>query len=205
MVEQVTVKTSNSRVEVKLTDWRFLLRQVKKIDPAIRTSFVENARSLAREVESPVKKAIPNRFVIRGMQPKVVPGRMTWGGPIEAKTTEIRIDTRIRKKGKSIASVWVMSPAVAMADMAKSTSTKSETKSYRYSRSATGFRTHKLNGQGRAMIQKLNSARGALSNAPSRYVWPAALRSLNNVVGRANNLVNEVSARVNSETQRNVK
>jgi hypothetical protein len=43
-----------------------------------------------------------------------------------------------------------------------------ETREYPYSRSKTGTRTHRNNGQGRAMVKALNKRGKA-----SRFAWPA--------------------------------
>lgn len=205
MAEQIKVKTSDTRVEVFITDWRFLIRETKKIEPAVMANFKANALEIGRPVENAIKKAIPNRRPIRGMEPKVIPGRLAWGAVVPVKTTELRVDTRIRKKGKSIVSVWVMSPAVAMADLAKNPTSKARTKEYRYSRSKTGLRSHKINGQGKAMADALSQASGVLSRNPSRYTWPGAISALNTVNAKMLALVNQTASRINAEILRNAK
>lgn len=205
MAQQVRVKSSDTRVEVFITDWRFLMREANKIDPMVQATFKANAREIGRPVESAVKKAIPNRRPISGMTPKVIPGRMAWGAGWPAKATELRVDTRIRKKGRSIVSVWVMSPAVAMADMAKNATSKARTKEYPYSRSPSGYRSHKLNGQGAAMIEKISASSGVKSRGPSRYTWPGAVGAMNVVNMKMLELVNNTANRLNAEILRNAK
>ena len=95
MAEKLNVKTGD-RVEIAITDWRFLIRATRKIDPALVETFKKNAKRIGRPVEKAVQSGIPNRFPISGMQPKVIPGRMTWGTAIPAKATELQVDTRMR-------------------------------------------------------------------------------------------------------------
>jgi hypothetical protein len=205
MAQLINVKTSDTRVEVKLTDWRYLIRETKRIDPRVLASFRDNARDLGRPVEAAVQKAIPNRRPLSGMQPKVIPGRLAWGAVVPAKQTEIKVDTRIRKKGRSIVSVWVMSPAVAMVDMARKQGSKGITSEYDYSRSPTGKRRHRINGQGKAMIKGVSASNGVRSRNASRYAWPSAIASLNIVNAKMLALVNRTANQINAEIMRNIK
>jgi hypothetical protein len=201
VAEQIKVKASD-RVEIQITDWRFLIRETRKIDPALIEKFKKNAKRIGRPVEKAVQSGIPNRRPIRGMQPKVVPGRMTWGTVMPAKSTELKVDTRMRKKGKSIVSVWVNSPATAMADIAQKNGDRSGklTREYDYSRSPTGKRRHRINGQGSGMVVALNKYK---SHAPSRMVWPSAEKALPAVNAEMYVLLQQTATKINAEIQRN--
>jgi hypothetical protein len=203
MAEKLNVKTGD-RVEIAITDWRFLIRATRKIDPALVEKFRKNAKRIGRPVEKAVQSGIPNRFPITGMQPKTIPGRMTWGTVIPAKATELQVDTRMRKKGRSIVSVWVNSPATAMADVANQLGKRDGrlTREYDYSRSPTGKRRHRVNGQGSGMVVALNKA-GLKRKEPSRIVWPSAEKALPAVNAQMYNLIRETSNRINAETARN--
>lgn len=203
MAEQIKVK-SGDRIEIAITDWRFLIRSTRKIDPALIETFKKNAKRIGRPVERAVQAGISNRFPIRGMEPKVIPGRVTWGTKVAAKTTELRVDTRMRKKGRSIVSVWAMSPAVAIADVANQLGKRDGklTKSYKYSRSATGERQHRVNGQGSGLVVALNKAKLKKSD-PSRIVWPSAEKALPAVNVEMNLLIDNTASRLNAEIARN--
>lgn len=203
VAEQIRVSASD-RVEVLITDWRFLIRETRKIDPALIAKFKKNAKEIGRPVEAAVQRGIPNRFPITGMEQKVIPGRMTWGAVIPAKTTELKVDTRLRKKGKSIVSVWVQSPAVAMSDMAKKVGKRDGrlTREYPYSKSPTGFRRHRVNGQGSGMVVALEKAKMKKSS-PSRMVWPSAEKALPQVNTKMYSLIDQVAKNLNAEIQRN--
>lgn len=201
-----TIKVNaGDRVEVQLTDWRFLIRETRKIEPAMIEKFQKNARRIARPVEQRIQQGITNKYAITGMQPKVIPGRMTWGGKIAPKTTMIKVDTRLRKKGKSIASVWVMSPAVAVFDVARRYGKYdgTDTKRYPYSRSKTGYRTHKRNGQGRHMVDAMDRSPARKSVTRSRIVWPSGLAAVPQANIEMLGLMNNVADRINSEIKRN--
>jgi hypothetical protein len=202
-----TIKVNaGDRVEVQLTDWRYLVRETRKIEPALIDNFKANATRIARPVDKAIRDGIPNRIGIKGMQPRVIPGRLTWGnGEIEPKKTEIRADTRLRKKGKSIASVWVMSPAVAIFDTAHKSGRHDgkQTKEYDYSRSPTGKRTHLRNGQGSHMVDAINRSPARKAVTRSRLVYPLALKALPQANSEISALMEKTAQRINSEIQRN--
>lgn len=207
MAEIINVN-NGSRVEIQITDWRYLIRETRKIDPTLIKQFKMNALAIAKPIDKAIRYRIPYRSPISGMKPKVVPGRMTWGNYGPSNRTEIRVDTRIRKQGKSIVSVWVMSPATVMADMAAKVGDRSGklTREYEYSRSATGTRRHRINGQGSAMVQALNKSHNFRKRQKaSRMVWPAAEKALPSVNERVNQLINKMASTLNAEILRNAK
>lgn len=203
MAEQIKVNAGD-RVEIQITDWRFLIRETRKIDPALIEKFKKNAKRIGRPVEKAVQAGIPNRFPITGMQPKTIPGRMTWGAVVPAKKTDLKVDTRMRKKGKSIVSVWVQSPAVAMSDMAKNVGKRDGrlTREYDYSRSPTGKRRHRVNGQGSGMVVALEKAKMKKSS-PSRMVYPSAEKALPAVNTEMYTLIKQTASQINAEIKRN--
>lgn len=203
MAQKLNVKAGD-RIEIQITDWRFLVRETRKIDPNLIEKFKKNAKKIGRPVERAIKGGIPNRAPIRGMQPKVVPGRMTWGAVVKPKETELKVDTRMRKKGRSIVSVWVQSPAVAMADMAKNLGNRDGrlTNYYEYSGAPEGYRQHRVNGQGSGMVKALNKSK-LRSSKPSRMVYPSAEKAVPTVNAEMNVLIEQVATRLNAEIRRN--
>ena len=207
MAEQIKVQVNDrNRVAIAVTDWRFLIRATRKIDPALIDKFKANAASIARPVQTAVKNRIPKRFPITGMEPKVVPGRMTWGTKVAANDVTIQVDTRMRKKGTSIVSVWVNSPATIMADMADKLGDRSGklTRVYKYSRHPAGERQHRINGQGSGMIVALNkSPNFRKRQRASRMIWPTAEKALPKVNERMHKLIAQTSTKINAEIARN--
>lgn len=207
-MEKLIKVNTGDRVEVLLTDWRYLIRQTRKIEPAAIDQLKANATRIARPVNKAIRDGITNRYAIKGMQPKVIPGRLAWGnGEVEPKKTEIRVDTRLRKKGISLASVWVMSPAVAIFDTARRSGKfdGQQTKPYDYSRAKGGAkqRTHLRNGQGRHMVDAMDRSPARKQVRRSRVVWPSGLKAVPQANAEIFALLNKAAERINSEIQRN--
>lgn len=204
MAQTIKVK-SGDRVEIQITDWRYLVRETRKIEPQSIVKLQRNAMRIGRPVEKAIKDGITNRYAITGMQPKVVPGRLTWGGKVAPKTTELRVDTRMRKKGKSLVSVWVMSPAVAIFDVARKFGQNDgkHTKEYDYSRSPTGRRKHLRNGQGKHMVDAMDRSHARKQINRSRVVWPSGLKAVPQANAEINILLGQVASKLNAEIQRN--
>lgn len=202
MARFISVRTSD-RIEISFTDWRLMVRELRKVDPKLLTKFRQKATDIARPVESKIKGGIRSVPPITGMTPKTVPGRTTWNAVVPRDKTKIKADTRIRKAGKSIVSVWAYSPAVAIADQARvggrgDGKLARNGKEYDYSRSFTGKRTHRVNGQGKGMVKALNQSKFVNRRDPSRIVWPAAEKALPAVQEKMKNLIEEESQKINA-------
>lgn len=202
MANTINVKTGD-RTEILVTDWRFLIRETRKIEPRTMAKFKKNALAIGRPVDNAVKKGISARAVIRGMKPKVIPGRVSWGGNgVDVRKTDLRVNTKIYKKGVGIVSVWVQSPSVAIADMANKRGPNKYTREYEYSRSATGKRKHYVNGQGSAMVQALRKSTKVKKRDVSRIVYPSAEKALPAVNAKMLVLIESMSQQINSEIVR---
>jgi len=102
MAQNITVKTGD-RTEIMVTDWRFLIRETRKIEPRTMAKFKVKALEIARPVDNAVKRGISKRAVITGMKPKKMPGRVSWGGNgVDVRQTDIKVNTRIYKKGVGV-------------------------------------------------------------------------------------------------------
>lgn len=202
MAQNITIKTGD-RTEIMVTDWRFLIRETRKIEPRLIRQFKKDALKIGRPVDNAVKKGISARAVIRGMKPKVIPGRVSWGGNgVNVRSTDLKVNTKIYKKGVGIVSVWVQSPAVAIADMANNRGPNKYTREYEYSRSATGKRKHYVNGQGSAMVQALRKSTKTKKRDISRIVYPSAEKALPTVNVKMIALITSMSQKINSEIVR---
>lgn len=178
--------TKFGQSEISITDFRALMTALNKLDGEILKEFNRGSKEIAKPVQEGIKASIPSRAPLRGMRKAQggIPGRLTWGTGKPAKSATI-VALRPKKfiKGQriGIVKVVVKSPATIMADMAGKSRAyvgkRKVTEPYAYTRTLKGkygsirklrtVRTHKINGQGSAMIDKLGSQ-------PSRYVYPGA-------------------------------
>jgi len=196
-----TMVTQGNRTGLYITDYRDLIRELNRVQPSLVKQLQREHKEIAKPMQKAVKGAIPlnpptsgihkkrPQRTVSGFYPRVVPGRLTWGANDQNKATPVRsvkIETpsaakaaRAMRRSKtnvaSIARLRIDNAAVVMADMAgrsgKWINKKSRTNEYQYSRSATGVRRHRINNQGRGMIR-------ALGSKGSRFVWPAADKSM---------------------------
>lgn len=171
----------SSSNDYSVTDIRELQRRLKSIDPKLRTQLLRDAKKPAEAIVSKVRPAINAVQPLSGM----TGGRLNWYNSIDSKgkshkPDDMKIEFRTRSTGKSkvtsLVRIRVASPAVVMADMAGRSNRWLDagykgtgyTKEYPYK---GGSRRHKVNGQGRKMIENLGGK-------ASRYVWPAAEQSI---------------------------
>ena len=210
----------NGKTGVYFTDYRDLIVELNRIDPTFAKRMKSQYKVVAKPAQSDVKKSIPltpptsgihrktPQASVSGFYPVVVPGRLTWGANAQNNNKNVRsvlIETpsmaKIRKgfkrsggKATSIARLRVDNAAVVMADMAgksnRYTDRAKQTREYQYSRSASGSRRHRINGQGKAMIR-------ALGGRASRFVWPAAEKSVPKVQSAVNGVLQEAINTVN--------
>jgi len=201
MAREVSYVTKGQRSGLYLTDYNDLIRELNRVQPTLVKGLQKDYRKIAKPVQSAVKTGIPvapptsgihrktPQRTRSGFYPVVQPGRVTWGANYQNKSKPVRsvlIETpsaskapRTMKRFKtgsfSIARLRINNAAVVLADMAGATGKDidkySETREYDYSRSRTGKRRHRINGQGRAMIK-------ALGGKASRFTWPSAEKAL---------------------------
>ncbi len=179
---------------LKVTDYRDLMRELRKIEPSLVKQMKANIRQDAQPLRQAIRSGIPGDSPMRVS--KI--GRLNWGKGKPAKSAVF--DTRVRNKvtnGKtSLVRIVVGSPATVLADMAGKTGkyvgarkmaegTKSNSLpitrgkykgemgyAYTYRDGNVSGRKHRnTGGQGRGLISKLG-------NKPSRYVWPSAEKGL---------------------------
>jgi hypothetical protein len=197
----MAIVQKGNRIGLYITDYRDLIRELNKVQPGLAKQMQKDFKDIAKPVQSAVKSGIPlnpptsgvhkrvPQRTVSGFYPRVVPGRLTWGANSQngsKSPRSVKIETpsaakaaRAMKRAgvnvSSIARLRVDNAAVVMADMAGKTGKyidkRKRTNEYKYSRSATGTRRHKINGQGRGMIR-------ALGSKASRFVWPAAEKAV---------------------------
>lgn len=198
-----------SGIYVEMNDLNFIVRELRKIDPKLVTKFRANAKELAQPLKKAIQESIPSGAPIRGMRKRIEPGRLTWNNKLSARNTTIKVNTKIRKRGKnnSIVSVWANSPATQLADLsAKGGRGDGKlTRRYPYNQyiPATGeyrkkMRRHRVNGQGTAMVEKLQSGPKTLRGRTSRMVWKGAEGALPRVNQNFIMLITSVEAKINA-------
>jgi len=202
---------SNPRTEIVMTDFRKLIREVKKINPAYVQEFYKGAKDIAKPVQQEVIKGIPNSAPVRGMRQVSVPGRLSWGAGKRAKSVVLDVKRTVSRtsgfaKGTSstytIAAVAAQSPGTVLADMAGKTNAYTNRKALSskhminlFGRGVIVERQYRIRGQGIALI-------GALSKAPSRYVWPSALKALPQAVASMDGLLSNLNGIINKNLER---
>lgn len=171
-----------------------LRKEYRNISKPVKSA-VQNAIPIdAGRVTSGIHKKRKTGYQ-SGFYPKVVPGRLTWGPNKQNKSKQARsvsVQTFSSKRTSrqlkyykrtknmseiAIARLKVDNAATVVASIAGSSgdyiNKNSVTREYDYSRSATGKRVHKINGQGISMIAALNR-KNRPNEKGSRIVWPAA-------------------------------
>ena len=204
--------TKGDRSGLYLTNYEQLIRELDRVQPTLVMQLRKEFREIAKPVQAAVKAEIPLNPPTSGVHkkrpqknpsgfyPRNVPGRLSWGANSQNKmrpTRSVGIQTFSAVRAKrsmqfnkmtqgSIARLKVDNAATVMADLAGSSrkyiDSRSVTREYDYSRSATGKRIHRINGQGRSMIEALDRRRKPESVGGkvqrSRFVYPAAKKAI---------------------------
>ena len=200
------------------------IRQAERLLRDLGNDYIKEFRKDVRSIAKPIQQSIKSNITytksnppLKGRAPdyeygmrQIHYGRVAWdtdhaGGdkrPKPAKSALIqRTPQRARKKGTtSIVRVVVGSPGTVLADMAGSGNMRKSgnggvTRNYQYMyKNGPGTRSHRINGQGYAMVRALNKVYGRNS---SRFVWPAANKAgpktrneLDKVIDKYNTVLN---------------
>ena len=194
---------ANQGMTLYLSDYRAMVRELRKVDKELPRALKRNYRKIGKPLQSAVKKAIPNTAPLGprknpklgGMTPGMATnGRLGWGsgptlsGEKRKPAKSVFIDTPARKKESprkfSILRLRVTSAATSMADMAgrsgRAVNKYSVTRPYsiRLFGGPVIERTHRINNQGRRLIENLAGARGKVKSNASRYAWPSVEKNL---------------------------
>jgi hypothetical protein len=195
----------NPVLELTSSDVKLMIKKLKDIEPDALKRYRAEIKRIAKPIADQIQQQIPDRpplsgmgFVINrtskrtGRQSYVINnGRLNWQGTGNYEKSvklvrgpkSVQVSSAIKPSGKSlttpIAKVIVMSPAVAMADMAGSGSSgKSGVKSreypYRKRNGEIVMRRHRVNGQGKNMIEYLQQRHGTAS----RFAWSGLERRI---------------------------
>lgn len=189
---------------LKVTDIRKLQKRLKEIDPDLRRALLRDAKKEAAPTVTAVKAAIasvtPNSGMLR-------PGaRLNWNNGIDGKgrshsSQDVKPMFRTSMSGRSTTTslvvVKVGNPAVTLADMGgrsgryRNAGYKGSgyTREYSYKGKT---RSHKVNGQFRGIEEKIGGS-------ASRFVWPAAEKSIPAAREAIEKILREAYARINRQ------
>lgn len=204
---------------MSVTDYRDLMRELNKIEPKLSAVVRKDIRRVASPLRDAVKAGIPATRPLSGMSNRI--GRLAWGRNLNARS--VVIDTRAPKVKPgsivgSIVKLRASSAATVLADMAgrsgkyinarpyaKGTKanqmivTKGKYKGqvgYPYTyRDGVSGRVHKINSQGRQMIDRLGGK-------ASRYAWPAAERGLPAAKMEVKRILEQAYDRINRDLRK---
>ena len=145
-----------------------LLKTLKEVDPAFRKEVVQQAKAIARPVESSIKSELPAVSPLSGF---VNNGRLGWDVGKKHDSTTVRFKGTGSRMGSvtSLLSVRINSAAMSVMDMA-------------------GRKSSGNTASGRAMIAKLNQIRGA-----SRYVYPGGEKALAEATNALKGIIDDVA------------
>jgi len=159
--------------KIAVTDYRMIIRELNKIEPALVKSFKKDFKSVAQPFRQGIRDAIPDQPPLRGLRRVRSNSGKTWNTGRNAKTVlvKFRSPKKTAVKQLGVLTLSVVSPATIIADMAGRGSASMDgtmTDPYEYHiRGVQTTRRHRINGQGKALIRELGSK-------PSRYVYPGA-------------------------------
>lgn len=170
---------------VSVTDVRELQRRLRLVDKDLRKALLREAKEPAKPIQTAVKSAIQSVTPLSGF----TRGRLNWNNSVDRKGKshkpgdvgiEWRTSTSGRSNVTSLVRVRVKSPTVVMVATAGSSNRWIDkgykgtgfTKEYPYK---GGTRRHKVNGQGRSMIEQMSSR---MRRERTGIAWPAAVKML---------------------------
>lgn len=173
------------KAEIGVTDFKRLVTLLNMAGPELVAAMRGSMKEVAEPVRAGVRAAIPSRAPIRGMVRKLSIEGKTWNTGTRARTVKIvvRSPKRAIDKDQAVVQLVVNSPATIIADMAANSGANdgNMTRWYVYPRSETtsenyrpGERRHKINGQGKYMIEALKK----VGPKASRMVYPGAEKKL---------------------------
>lgn len=188
------------KASYSVKDIRTLQKNLKEIEPGLRTQFVREIKSVGKEAEKPIKSAIRAVRPLRGMTNHL--GATSWNNGNKAPdSTTVRFRTQAGGKSltTTLVSVRLNSAGVNIMDMA-GRSGRSVGQGKRNSgltpvvrRTASGglvaYARRTPAEAGRKFISNLNAAVGILKRGASRIAWPAVEKDLPNFEKRIDGII----------------
>jgi hypothetical protein len=182
--------------DVSAQDIKRINKALRLVEPELLKEIRTKIRSIAKPIETQIKKNIPTSPPMSGMGGVVFnkktgnysinEGRLRWDGAglrasRSVKPNATSITSAIKASGRSLttslAKIVVRSPAVSMADMAgRANKSRSISREYVYRNRAGELvkRRHRVTTQGKKFIENL-------AGKASRYGWPALEAKIDDV------------------------
>ena len=176
--------------DVVYSNVRELNKQLKAIEPALQKAMVREVKAEIQPLATAVKTALPTVSPLSGAETN---GRLGFGigKPSNSISVRYRASGSRRTAVTSLASVLVNSALTSIMDYAGKNGVKTRSQVTRPYPYKGGTRTHRNNGQGQAMVNRLNSIR-----TPSRFAWPAAERALPMVQAKVKSVLESAAAQI---------
>lgn len=185
--------------DLSVSDVRLLQKRLKEIEPALRTKLLRDVKGVGKPIENAIQSRLASVNPVSGFSR----GRLNWYNSVDRKgrahkPTDVKTQFRTASSGRSLTTTLVRvsanSPAVTMIDMAGKSGNYVDagykgsgyTRPYAYK---GGTRRHKVNGQGRVLMARMGGK-------ASRYVWPAAEKSLPNARAEVDRILREAYATI---------
>lgn len=190
------------KASYSVKDIRILQRNLREIEPELRRQFVRDIKSIGKEAQKPIVKAIRQVQPPSGMRFNY--GKTGWGREVAADKTKVRFRTQAGGKSltTSLVSVRLESPAANILDMAGRSGrsvgagymgtgrTREFTRRDRYGNIMVMTRRTTPDA-GQQFIQRLNQASGVTQNRASRMAWPAVEDNLPNLERRIDDVIRD--------------
>lgn len=181
---------------VKFKGVKEMVGILKSVEPETLKQLRRDIRRIAAPAVSSIKSNVPSIAPLSGM---IGNGRTAWS-PAKV-TVSITPNQRSRAWGSTTSNLAAIltkgstGQGLVIADMAGKgggRQRKTETRVYPYK---GGQRSHRVNGQGAAMIRNL-------SKQPSRYVYPAIERQLPAIRSGVATTIEDVAKKINAKISR---
>ena len=180
---------------VKFYGVKEMVNILKQVEPELWKQLRADIRTIAKPAVSAIKSNVPSIAPLSGMNGN---GRVSWS-PVKS-IVSITPAQRSRAFGSTTSNLAAIiskgsaGQGMVIADMAGKTGRqrRTETRPYPYK---GGTRTHKVNGQGQAMIRNL-------PNKPSRFVYPAIERQLPAIRAGVASSIESMAKTINAKISR---
>jgi len=177
-------------------DVKGLLKDLDGLTPGLRKQLVKDAKDVAKPIARNIKSHIPSTAPLSGMTLTNNPnGRLAWGAVKPANQVQVKFRSgRSRFTAiTSLLSIWVTSPATAMADVAGKGGLSYSVKLTRRYAYKEDTRRHKVNNGngGEGFVRNLKS-RGA-----NDFVYPAVGDSLDDAQQEVKLIIDKYARLVN--------
>lgn len=196
---------------VTFTDYKRLISVMRQVEPELVKSLRKEYRRIGQPVIKGIKDKIPTSAPLSSrkhasMVTKV--GRLSWSRTMNQTTPIKSVVIRDKKRAPrskypvvGLVQVVVRAAPVTLADMAGRSgsyvNSRAVTREYDYTyhrggAAVLGRRKHRINGQGRAMIN-------ALGGRGSRYIYPGAEKAMPQVKREVQNAINDAVKNINEK------